>query len=117
MLILEPAELHLAVLADPHTAIGSLVLVNSLAENGFRGTIWLGIRGDRRNWYWVDAARRLGIDVNLVEFDPPGSFTYAKAAFIDHVFDDLAHTASYVIYLDTDLVVNRHWDFFRAWAA
>ncbi len=110
----------IAVLAESPVYPGLAALINSLVRHGFNGNIWVGFRGVAPEWASL-AARpgtclRIGAcDVHLVRLNTARPFTYHKPTFVRQVFEDLNPTCDAVVYMDTDIVINRDWSFFKAW--
>jgi hypothetical protein len=106
---------HVVVLADRNTQPGLLVLLNSLARNGFDGTAWIGQRATEPLALPPDAVASLPFAVELVTLDSERPFTYLKADAVAHVWAVAGPTANSVSYMDCDLILDREWAFVRAW--
>jgi hypothetical protein len=112
------ARIDVALLAEPRVYPGLAAAINSLVRHGFGGTVWVGFRGARPEWAPGEDDRAIEVaacSVRLVQLDIRRSFTFHKPAFLRQVLETLSPTCDAVVYLDTDVVVNRAWTFFAAW--
>lgn len=109
-----PPESHIAALADDNVRLGLLVLMNSLARNGFDGKLWIGQRASRPLDLPLDRVE-LPFDVEIVDIASERPFTYFKADFIADVWDRAEPSATSVCYMDSDLILDRDWSFVRSW--
>lgn len=112
-------------LCDGDFHFGAAALANSLARHGFRGTLWVGTRGDLPAWAGGAATegrvRRLavadGFDVRFFPLATDGLLSFHKARALLHVLDDLAGDADRLFFFDADIVVKNEWAVFEEWAA
>lgn len=104
-----------------HVGVGALF--NSLYANGFRGTMWVGYRGDLPPWATVESVRPghdrmlIGADASLefLYLDTQDHFTNYKAHFMRDLFDKLPGLQK-LFYFDPDIVVRADWAFLDSWA-
>jgi hypothetical protein len=105
---------HIAVLADTDVQPGLLVLMNSLARNGFDGKLWIGQRASKP--LALPLARvELPFAMAVVDIPSERPFTYYKAEFVASIWAKVEPNASFVCYMDCDLVLDREWSFVRSW--
>ena len=102
-----------------HPGVGALA--NSLHACGFRGTLWVGFRGDLPPWAPSDASGSEagmplpdGMRLRFVPLETSDHLTNHKPDFMLRVAD-LAPAATRFLYLDPDIVVRAPWAFFEDW--
>lgn len=105
--------------------LGVAVLVNSLCQAGFRGTIYAGFRGPLPPWTQGKANAMPGghwdmqitPDVRLVfiPLDTPAHFTNFKPDFLLQVEALASPESEAVAYLDPDIVINTDWSYLEDW--
>jgi hypothetical protein len=105
---------HVVVLADDNVRLGLLVLMNSLARNGFDGKLWIGQRATRPVALPI-AGINLPYLVEAVDVMSDRPFTYYKAEFVATIWDQAGPSTKSICYMDCDLVLDREWSFVRAW--
>jgi hypothetical protein len=115
----------IATLFEHDYHLGVAVLVNSLCESGFAGTIYAGFRGPLPPWAQKQARavdeRRWEMTVTpavrivFMALDTPAHFTNYKPDFLFRVETLAGAESEAVIYCDPDLVVNTKWKFIEEW--
>jgi hypothetical protein len=104
---------------------GVATLVNSLYNNDFRGTIYVGYRGELPNWVKYDKSSSypvkeielnpaVGLVLKFVYLDTTNHFTNYKPTFMKHLietYDDIEN----LFYFDPDIVVNTDFSFYLEW--
>jgi hypothetical protein len=105
---------YIVVLADGNVRPGLLVLMNSLARNGFDGKLWIGQRASQPlDLSLADVPLPFAVEVVDILSERP--FTYYKAAFVADVWSRAEPQVSSVCYMDCDLVLDCEWLFLRSW--
>ena len=108
---------HVAVLAEPAVQVGVATLANSLIRNGFRGVVWVGYRGQlpafARGSEVLTATSTCTL--RFVPLETTRPFTYYKADFMSLLWARYCPEATSLYYFDTDVIVDREWEFFRSW--
>ena len=110
-------------LFEGHYHYGVAVLVNSLYAHGFRGTIWIGYRGDLPPWAGgareTDGVAEMkvgeGVTLRFVRLATKDHLTNYKATFMLEVMERHAPAAEAVFYFDPDIVVAGRWGFYEEW--
>ena len=102
---------------------GLAALVNSLYRNGYRGDVWVGLRGPLPSW--AQAATRRGgqavlsvadgCTIRFLDLSFAGRIALAKPSFMLEVLERHCPDADAVFYIDADIVVKCAWSFFEGW--
>ena len=108
------SDCHVVVLADGSLRLGLLVLMNSLARNGFDGKLWIGQRA-RQPLELPLAGVRLPYLVEAVDVASDRPFTYYKPEFVATVWDMVGPGVELICYMDCDLILDHEWPFMRSW--
>ena len=108
---------------------GVATLSNSLYKQGFRGTIYVGYRGELPNWIlkgkkapigkWKEAVTLNPVEGMQLVFLPlitKYSLTNYKPNFMLELWKGLAKEAAALYYFDPDIVINDSWSCFEQWA-
>lgn len=104
-----------------HYGLG--VLSNSLYQNGFRGTIWAGYRGELPSWANpLQQGEQFSVyeiatdcSIHFVPIDTPYHFANYKPNFMLELWVQHCPEAEGLIYFDPDIVVKCKWTFFEDW--
>ena len=107
---------------------GVATLFNSLYKSGFRGTVYVGYRGELPNWAlkgkqesigkWNDAIILKpveGLNLVFLFLTTTYSLTNYKPDFMLELWDGPAKNADALFYFDPDIVVNDSWNCFEQW--
>jgi hypothetical protein len=107
---------------------GVATLSNSLYEQGFRGTIYVGYRGELPNWAlkgkkesigkWTEAVSLTPVEGMQLVFLPlitNYSLTNYKPDFMLELWEGLAKEAAALFYFDPDIVIDDSWTCFEQW--
>ncbi|SHG21777.1 hypothetical protein SAMN05444396_10650 [Flavobacterium segetis] len=118
----------ICTLFEGHYHYGVATLSNSLYNNGFRGTIYVGYRGLLPNWIlkgkretigkWHDAIKLSpsdGLELIFLPLDTDYSLTNYKPDFMVELWQSLAKDADALFYFDPDIIVLDPWDCFEQW--
>jgi hypothetical protein len=107
---------------------GVAALINSLYDKGFRGTMYVGYRGELPGWaslgekranvYWAEYTT-LELDKNFsIHFFPVYDechFTNYKPTFMLELIEGPASNAENIFYFDPDIVNKCSWSFYERW--
>lgn len=104
-----------------HYGVGALT--NSLYQNGFRGTIWAGYRGELPFWatpLQAEAGYQSfvvaeGCTINFLSLDTDYHLTNYKPTFMLRLWDEYPEQIDGLCYLDPDIVIKCAWSFFDGW--
>jgi len=107
---------------DFHLGLGALA--NSLVHHGFRGNIWVGIRGSLPPWAapardagrWHEFSAAEGVLIRFVPLTTTSHLTNFKPEFLHQVWEQLEPDAERLFYFDPDIVIKAAWSFFEEWA-
>jgi hypothetical protein len=118
----------ICTLFEGHYHYGVATLANSLYNNGFRGTFYVGYRGILPDWAIKGKKESVGkwkeaIIVNPVEglqlvflrLTTHYSLTNYKPDFMLELWDGAARDVEALFYFDPDIVVNDPWKCFEQW--
>lgn len=118
----------ICTLYEGHYHYGVAALSNSLYNNGFRGAIYVGYKGDLPTWAtasqdnlllnWEGATTLKIVDGLVVHFLPlkvDYQLTNYKPDFMLELWQGPAKNAEAMFYFDPDIVVNCKWSFFESW--
>ena len=101
---------------------GVAALANSLYFHGYRGTIWVGYRGDLPPWANLGAPEQGGrytaasdLTLAFVPLTTPLHFTHYKPDWMLSVFRELSPGCEALAYFDPDIVVKCRWSFYEDW--
>jgi hypothetical protein len=107
---------------------GVATLSNSLYKQGFRGTLYVGYRGELPNWALKGKKESIGIWKEAVVLNPADgmqlvflplitkySLTNYKPDFMLELWESLAKEAEALFYFDSDIVVHDSWSCFEQW--
>ncbi len=116
----------LCTLVEGDYHLGLAALANSLHHHGFRGVIWVGIRGALPPWAaieapsaatrWASSKPAPDLELRFVAVETTSHFTNYKPEFLLHVWENLCPEADRLFYFDPDIVVRCRWSFFEEWA-
>ncbi len=115
-------------LFEKHFHHGLAGLSNSLYQNGFRGDIFVGYRGNLPEWSknaklnteleWPGATTLTVLDDLKLHFLPVETeyhLTNYKPDFMIRLFNGPAKNADSLSYFDPDIVIKCKWTFFEKW--
>lgn len=118
----------ICTLFEGHYHYGVATLSNSLYTQGFRGTIYVGYRGQLPDWAlkgekksigkWIDAINLTPIDGIQLVFLPlttTYSLTNYKPNFMLELWDGPAINSEALFYFDPDIVIDDNWSCFEQW--
>ncbi|GAB2580973.1 hypothetical protein [Spirosoma areae] len=121
-------ESVVCTLFEGHYHYGVAALVNSLYQQGFRGDIYAGYRGELPNWIknakankslnWPDATTAILAEDLQLHFLPVVNdyhFTNYKPNFILNVWNGPAKDAEGIFYFDPDIINKCSWSFYERW--
>lgn len=121
---------NICTLYEGHYHYGVAALVNSLYEQGYRGPVYVGYRGELPPWAgqattnptsnWP-GSRQLqaseGLRLVFLPLDTKHHLTNYKADFMLHLWATDARDAEALFYFDPDIVLNMPWQLFEQWVA
>ena len=115
-------------LFEGHYHHGVAALSNSLYRNGFRGTVYVGYRGELPNWAlkgnkvsidkWLEAISlnpTQGLQLIFLSLDTTYSLTNYKPDFMMDLWQGPAKEADKMFYFDPDIIINESWSCFEDW--
>lgn len=118
----------ICTLFEGHYHYGVATLSNSLYNYGFRGTIYIGYRGELPTWAlkgkkepigeWKEAITLSPIEGMQLIFLPlitTYSLTNYKPDFMLELWEGPAKNAEALFYFDPDIVINDSWSCFEQW--
>jgi hypothetical protein len=118
----------ICTLFEGHYHYGVAALSNSLYKQGFRGTIYVGYRGELPNWAlqgkkeaigkWKEAIALSpvkGMQLVFLPLQTNYSLTNYKPDFMLELWEGPANNAEALFYFDPDIVVNDLWTCFEQW--
>ena len=103
---------------------GLVALVNSLYNNGFRGVVYAGFRGELPPWAKPVSERgevsvfRVvdGLEIHFLRLYTTTHLTNFKPDFMLDVWDTHCPESEQLFYFDPDIVIKCRWEFFEEWA-
>lgn len=106
---------------DYHYGVG--VLANSLYQRGYRGTIWVGYRGNlppwaakaKQNESYQELMVADGLILRFVYITADTYFSFYKPEFMQILWRDYCPEAEAMFYFDPDIVNRSLWDFYERW--
>jgi len=118
----------ICTLFEGHYHYGVATLSNSLFKNGFRGTIYVGYRGELPNWAlkgnkksidkWEDTITFTpieGLELVFLCLDTTYSLTNYKPDFMLDLWRGPAKEVDSLFYFDADIIINASWACFEQW--
>lgn len=118
----------ICTLFEGHYHYGVATLSNSLYKQGFRGTIYVGYRGDLPDWVlkgektildkWNDAISLepiKGLELLFLPLVTTYSLTNYKPDFMLELWEGPAKDSDALFYFDPDIVINDSWDCYEQW--
>ncbi len=115
-------------LFEGHYHYGVAALSNSLYSNGFRGTVYVGYRGELPNWAlkgkkesignWKDVITLCpteGLELVFIALTTNYSLTNYKPDFMLELWEGPAKKSEALFYFDPDIVVDDSWSCFEQW--
>lgn len=119
----------ICTLFEGHYHYGLAALVNSLHKQDFRGSFFVGYRGDLPAWSgsavidttipWVNGCYTYkvaeGLDIHFLLLKTNYHLTNYKAQFILELWKGPAKNADAIVYFDPDIVIKCRWAFFENW--
>lgn len=118
----------ICTLFEGHYHYGVATLSNSLYNKGFRGTIYVGFRGELPNWAlkgkkeaigkWKEAISLSpieGLQLVFLKLNTNYSLTNYKPDFMLELWDGPANNSDSFFYFDPDIVVNDCWSCYEQW--
>ena len=105
-----------------HYGLGALV--NSLYNNGYRGAVYVGFRGDLPPWAKPVGEKgdasifRVGegFKINFLLQKTSAHLSNFKPDFLLDVWDSHCPDSEQLFYFDPDIVIKCRWEFFEEWA-
>ena len=120
----------ICTLFEGHYHYGVAALTNSLYQNGFRGTLYAGYRGNLPKWAsraearsvgrWKKAAKMhvaSGLEIVFLPLATEYHLTNYKPDFMLELLDGPASNTDALFYLDPDICVARPWGIFEEWVS
>jgi hypothetical protein len=104
---------------------GAGVLINSLYQQGYRGTVWAGYRGALPPWakpltqgdgYWEYMPAE-GCSVRLVEIKTDMHPSLYRPTFMEQIWDRFGQDWESLFFFDPDIVNKCRWDFYEWWVS
>jgi hypothetical protein len=104
---------------------GAGVLINSLYQQGYRGTVWAGYRGALPPWakpltqgdgYWEYVPVE-GCSVRLVEIKTDMHPSLYRPTFMEQIWDRFGQDWESLFFFDPDIVNKCRWDFYEWWVS
>ena len=107
---------------------GVASLTNSLFANGFRGDVFIGVKGDLP--FWANSAKvenninwegaKLyspieGMNLYFLPLKTKDHLTNHKAEFMLKLWDGPAKNVNGIFYFDPDITIKCNWTFFESW--
>lgn len=118
----------ICTLFEGHYHYGVASLSNSLYNEGFRGTIYVGYRGALPDWAlkgkresvgkWEGAIilnPAKGLQLIFLEIITAYNLANYKPDFMLQLWEGPASDSQAMFYLDTDIVINESWSCFEQW--
>jgi len=118
----------ICTLFEGHYHYGVGTLSNSLYNQGFRGTVYVGYRGELPNWAlkgskesigkWKDAVVLTpteGLNLVFLQLITTYSLTNYKPDFMAELWNGPANKAEALFYFDPDIIINDLWSCFEQW--
>ncbi len=115
-------------LFEGHYHYGVATLSNSLYKNGFRGTVYVGYRGELPNWAlkgkkksiakWEDSITLSpieGLELVFIALTTNYSLTNYKPDFMLELWEGPAKKSDALFYFDPDIVIDDSWSCFEQW--
>lgn len=113
---------------EGHYHYGVAALCNSLYKNGFRGTVYVGYRGELPPWAtgakdnqdlgWENGKTLKVADQLVIHFLPVETnyhFANFKPDFMLQLMDGPAKEAGGMFYFDPDIIIKTAWNVFESW--
>ncbi|WP_207534026.1 hypothetical protein [Desertivirga arenae] len=107
---------------------GLAALANSLYNNGYRGSIYAGYRGDlppwakdvKKNavWNWENSSSidvGEGLRIYFLPLSTDYHLTNYKPDFMLQLLDGPAFNANKIYYFDPDIVITKKWSLYETW--
>jgi hypothetical protein len=104
---------------------GAGVLINSLYQQGYRGTVWAGYRGQLPPWaqpaiqrdgYWEYTPAE-NCFVHLVEIKTEMHPSLYRPTFMEQIWDQFGDDWDALFFFDPDIVNKCRWDFYEWWVS
>lgn len=118
----------ICTLFEGHYHYGVATLTNSLYNQGFRGDVYVGYRGQLPHWVlkgkkdsigkWKEAITLSpvqGLKLIFLALDTTYSLTNYKPDFMMKLWEGPAKNAEALFYFDPDIVINESWACFEEW--
>lgn len=112
---------------EGHYHYGLAALINSLYNNGFKGNIYAGYRGQLPFWSAERVETNLfgkggftlkvadGLDLHFILVNTDFNLTNYKPFFMINILENFEPDIEAVVYIDPDIVVKCDWNFFERW--
>ena len=118
----------ICTLFEGHYHHGVGVLSNSLYNSGYRGSIYVGYRGNLPNWTDMGTHKKIGKWDKALVLEPiealkliflPLNTTYSltnyKPDFMLELWQGPAASSDSMFYFDPDIIINRSWEHYKQW--
>lgn len=104
-----------------HLGVGALI--NSLCCNGFRGTVYVGVRGDLPPWAqplreddnFDEFMATDNCNVKFVKINTQFHLANYKPTFMLRIIEEFLHEDDVLCYFDPDITLKCKWSFFKEW--
>lgn len=120
--------LSICTLCEGHYHNGLAALVNSLYNNGFKGAVYVGYRGELPPWAkkankntlldWTGGKTlniEEGVVLNFLPLTTKYHLTNYKPDFMLQVWEGPGKTTDGMFYFDPDIVIKCHFSFYEKW--
>jgi len=118
----------ICTLYEGHYHHGLAALSNSLYKNGFRGSVYIGFRGELPTWAdsavendsleWQDGKTLYvceGLDLHFLPLTTNYHLTNYKADFMMRLWEGPGQNAGGMFYFDPDIVIKCPFSFYEKW--
>jgi hypothetical protein len=117
----------ICTLYEGHYHHGLAALSNSLYNNGFKGSVYVGYRGELPPWAkdakdnsslierWKTIRIAEGLDLHFLPVSTHYHLTNYKADFMLQLWNGPAQNSEGMFYFDPDIVIKCHFSFFEKW--
>lgn len=118
----------ICTLFENHYHYGVVALCNSLYQNGYKGSVYVGYRGTLPSWAkeakpnpeigkhnGLTLSFEEGLDIHFLPIITDWDLTNIKPDFMLQVMEDCPSSVESIFYFDPDIVVKCNWEYFQKW--
>ena len=118
----------ICTLYEGHYHLGVAALINSVANRGFKGSVYVGYRGTPPDWFskatddsslgWAGARTLIlspDIQIHFLPLTVSYQLTNYKPVFMLELFAGPGKDTDRIAYFDPDIVIKCNWEFFETW--